>query len=43
VRAERSGKGAGRVYSFEFESRDQAGNVATCGVASVTVPHSNGK
>jgi hypothetical protein len=38
VRAERSAHGSGRIYSFRFESRDAAGNVATCGVSTVTVP-----
>jgi hypothetical protein len=37
VRAERSAQGSGRVYSFRFESRDAAGNVATCGVATATI------
>jgi hypothetical protein len=43
VRAERSGTGPGRIYSFEFEARDQAGNVASCGVDSVRVPHRRGE
>jgi hypothetical protein len=43
VRAERSGTGPGRIYSFEFEARDQAGNVASCGVDTVRVPHRPGE
>ena len=37
VRAERSARGSGRIYSFQFEARDAAGNVATCGVATAPV------
>lgn len=38
VRADRSGKGDGRVYHLHFEARDAAG--ATCaGAVSVCVPH----
>jgi NHL repeat len=43
VRAERSGKGPGRVYSFRYESRDAAGNVATCVASTAIVPHGSGK
>jgi hypothetical protein len=42
VRAERSATGPGRVYSFRFETRDTAGNVAAC-VSTVTVPHAVGR
>jgi hypothetical protein len=42
VRAERSARGTGRVYTFRFESRDAAGNVATCGATAI-VPHASGK
>jgi hypothetical protein len=38
VRAERSGKGSGRVYSFRYESRDVAGNVASCVVSTTILP-----
>jgi hypothetical protein len=38
VRAERSGHGAGRVYTITLESRDRFGNVST-GAVAVTVPH----
>jgi hypothetical protein len=43
VRAERAAAGPGRVYSFQFETRDDAGNVATCAVSTATVPHAAGK
>jgi DNA-binding beta-propeller fold protein YncE len=43
VRAERSGRGTGRVYSFRFEARDAAGNSATCAVAAATIGHAGGK
>lgn len=29
VRAERSGKGTGRVYTLTYQARDAAGNIAT--------------
>jgi hypothetical protein len=38
VRAERSAQGSGRIYSFEFEARDAAGNVGTCRVATASIP-----
>lgn len=38
VRAERSGKGNGRVYSLRWHAVDDAGNAAE-GVCQVTVPH----
>ena len=38
LRAERSGKGSGRVYTLAYQGRDIAGNVAQCTVR-VTVPH----
>jgi sugar lactone lactonase YvrE len=37
VRAERAARGPGRTYSFRYESRDAAGNVAACAVATATV------
>jgi hypothetical protein len=37
VRAERSSKGNGRVYTITVECRDSSGNTAT-GVVFVTVP-----
>ena len=43
VRAERSGRGPGRVYSFRYESHDAAGNVATCVVSTAIVAHASGK
>ena len=39
LRAERSGRGPGRVYSFTVECTDGSGNAATAS-ATVTVPHS---
>ena len=38
VRAERSGKGAGRVYAITATAADVAGNIATA-TATCTVPH----
>lgn len=38
LRAERAGKGTGRVYTLSYEGQDQAGNVAACS-AVVSVPH----
>jgi hypothetical protein len=37
VRAERAGKGNGRIYTIRIECTDEAGNVATSTV-TVTVP-----
>lgn len=39
VRAERSGKGSGRVYSIRVECTDAAGNRSSS-VVTVSVPHS---
>jgi len=41
VRAERSGTGSGRVYTFVYRVTDAAGNW-TDATATVTVPHDNG-
>jgi len=38
LRAERSGKGAGRLYSITVECADDAGNTSTA-AATVAVPH----
>ena len=38
LRAERSGKGAGRVYTITYRATDIGGNTATA-AAKVTVPH----
>jgi hypothetical protein len=40
VRAERSGSGAGRVYTFRFEAQDGAGNVGACTVSIGVAPAS---
>ena len=42
LRAERSGKGGGRVYTITVESKDASGNVST-GTVTVTVPKSQGQ
>ena len=41
LRAERAGKGAGRVYTITVQAADESGNIAT-GRVSVTVPKSQG-
>ncbi|MHC4665685.1 MAG: SBBP repeat-containing protein, partial [Planctomycetota bacterium] len=38
LRAERSGKGVGRVYTITYQATDDSGNVAVAS-ATVTVPH----
>lgn len=38
LRAERSGRGTGRLYTVNYSANDQAGNTARCAV-TVTVPH----
>ena len=38
LRAERAGKGGGRVYTLTYAARDAAGNERTC-TTTVTVPH----
>jgi hypothetical protein len=42
LRAERAGKGDGRIYSIGMVCKDFSGN-ASLGTTSVTVPHSRGK
>jgi hypothetical protein len=42
VRAERSGKGSGRVYTLSYTGMDQAGNSASCS-PTVSVPHDRRK
>ena len=42
LRAERSGTGTGRVYTFTYKATDLAGNV-TVASATVVVPHDMGK
>jgi endo-1,4-beta-xylanase len=42
LRAERSGRRNGRVYTIVYEAEDDSGNVATAEVM-VTVPHSQKK
>lgn len=42
LRAERSGKGSGRVYTITVTCTDDAENTST-GTTSVTVPHDQGK
>jgi hypothetical protein len=43
LRAERSGKGSGRIYSIYIQAADAAGNLSSKSVVQVTVPHSQGK
>jgi hypothetical protein len=42
LRAERSGSGAGRVYTLTYRGQDAAGNQAMC-TTTVSVPHDQGK
>jgi hypothetical protein len=42
LRAERSGRGAGRVYTVTIQGVDAAGNIVL-GSVQVTVPRSRGK
>jgi hypothetical protein len=41
-RAERSGKGNGRIYTLLYEGRDRADNATRCST-TVTVAHDQGK
>jgi hypothetical protein len=43
VRAERSGKGTGRVYQLRYVGADVAGNLTSCTNALIAVPHDQGK
>jgi hypothetical protein len=43
LRAERSSKGSGRVYSIYVQAADAAGNLSSRSFVQVTVPHSQGK
>jgi hypothetical protein len=43
LRAERSGKGNGRIYTITVQATDAAGNVSELKSVTVTVPHSHGK
>ena len=38
LRAERDGRGSGRIYTITMEARDASGNTTT-GTVTVTVPH----
>ena len=42
LRAERSGRGSGRIYTMTYQATDDCGNTATA-EATVTVPHNQGK
>ena len=42
LRAERSGKGSGRIYTITLQATDGAGNVSTPQTVTVTVPKSMG-
>ncbi len=43
LRAERSGKGSGRIYTITVRARDAAGNISAPKTVTVTVPHDQGK
>ena len=43
VRAERSGKGNGRVYTIKVQAHDEVGNLSKACSITVTVPKSQGK
>jgi microsomal dipeptidase-like Zn-dependent dipeptidase len=42
VRAQRDGRGTGRIYTLSYEGMDLAGNTASCST-TVTVPHNRGR
>ena len=42
LRAERSGKGTGRIYTVTYQAKDRAGKTSTA-TAQVVVPHDQGK
>jgi hypothetical protein len=41
LRAERSGKGSGRIYTITIQATDAAGNMSTPQTVTVKVPHSS--
>jgi hypothetical protein len=43
LRAERDGKGSGRVYTITVQAKDVSGNLSTPATVTVTVPHDQGK
>lgn len=43
LRAERSGRGNGRIYTITVQATDAAGNVSELKTVTVTVPHSRGR
>jgi CHRD domain len=43
LRAERSGRGNGRIYTITIQATDAAGNVSDPKSVTVTVPHSQGR
>jgi hypothetical protein len=43
LRAERSGKGSGRIYTITIQASDASGNMSNPQTVTVTVPHSMGK
>jgi hypothetical protein len=43
LRAERSGKGKGRIYTITIQAKDASGNLSLPQTVTVTVPHDQGK
>jgi hypothetical protein len=43
LRAERAGKGSGRIYTIIVQASDEAGNLSDPKTITVTVPHDQGK